>query len=404
MEAIFTASELAEVKAYHAPHYAWSATADAFRILLLFITLRYLVRPLYRAAEKTAPILGNWFKFVRRVPVLRAVPAALDRLWGDSGWGVALLFAFYDLMVGALIMLPLNIYFGYVLEHRHGLSNYTPLSFTWDYVKEMAGEVVATSALAFGLYGLARKLKNWWLVLGLIAGAFVMFAGAIVDPYRAQVQFDQTPLPPGPLRDRISETLKKADVDFRDVLVEKTSVATKKVQAYFAGQGPTRTIVLTDSLIAALNEDEIVSVIAHESGHVQENRWPGRVMSFFGVLAAMYFVHRLMAWSARRKFWGADQYADIRTLPMVSAVVLMVISYSAPIAGYFSRQRELRADRFGIELTNDPAAFQSMMIKVARVNKADPTPPWWVVWRGWSHPPVSERLQKAEELKNAAGR
>lgn len=402
-DAIFTAAELAEVKAYHAPHYTWTAIADAFRLLLLFLTLRYLVRPLYAAAQRSAAWLDVRLALTRALPVVRAVPSAMDKLWGMKGWGTALLFAFYDLLLSTLLLLPLNIYFGYVLEHRHGLSTHTPASYAWDYVKEMGAETVAISALAFGLYGLARRLRKWWLVLGIVAGV-AMFGAALLDPFRAQVFYDQTALPAGPLRDRIFALMKQANVDFKDVLVEKSSVATKKIQAYFAGQGPTRTIVVNDSLLAVMNEDEVAAVVAHESGHVQQNRWPGRVMSFFAVIATLYFVHRLMAWAARRKFWGVDSYADIRTLPMVSGLVFLVISYSAPVAGYFSRQRELSADDFGIQLTGDPAAFASMLVKAARANKMDPTPPWWVVWRGWSHPPMGERLERVLEQKNAAGR
>lgn len=402
-EAFFTAAELAEVKAYHAPHYAWNAVSDVFQLVLLFFTLRYLIRPLHRAAEKSAAWLDLKLSFTRTFPVMRVVPAALDRLWSPKGWGAALLFAFYDLMLNALLFLPVNIYFGYVLEHRHGLSNQTPWMYAWDYLKEMGGETAAISALAFGLYGLARRLKQWWLILGVVAG-IAMFGSALLDPYRAQVYYEQTPLPAGALRDRITALMKKANVDFRDVLVEKSSVASKKIQAYFAGQGPTRTIVLSDSLLAAMNDEEVSAVIAHESGHVQEHKWPGRMLSFFAVIATLYFMHRIMLWVARRRFWGVENYGDIRTLPLVSALVFLVISYSSPVAGYFSRQRELNADLFGISLTQDPDAFASMLVKAARVNKMDPTPPWWVVWRGWSHPPMGERLEHMKSLKNAADR
>lgn len=403
IEAIFTPDQLAEVKAYHLPHYVWTAVQDLVRIGLLFVTLRFFVRPLYRAAERSSAWLDKRLAFARTTPVLRALPAALDKLWGERGWGTALLFALYDLLLAALLMLPLNVYFGYVLEHRHGLSNYSPAAFSWDVAKEMIFEAIPTAALAFGLYGLARRLKTWWLVLGVTAG-LAMFAAAAIDPYRSQVYFDQTPLPAGPVRDQVTAVMKKADVPFRDVVIEKQSVATKKVQAYFAGQGPTRTIVVNDSLLENLTPEEVAAAIAHEAGHVHENKWPGRIASFFALIAVLYLVHRIIGWCAKRRFWGIERYGDIRTLPLVSAIVFMAISYSAPIAGYFARQRELAADRFAVELTQEPEAFSRMLIKAARVNKMDPDPPWWVVWRGWSHPPVTERLAQVEVIKVAAGR
>ena len=60
----------------------------------------------------------------------------------------------------------------------------------------------------------------------------------------------------------------------------------------------------------------------------------------------------------------------------------------------FSREgeRERAADRYALELTQDPAAFRRMLVKAARVNKMDPEPPRWAVLKGYSHPPLGERL------------
>jgi STE24 endopeptidase len=216
-----------------------------------------------------------------------------------------------------------------------------------------------------------------------------------LDPYRGQVYFPQAPLPPGTLRDRIAEVMVRAQVSFSDIRVESTSRATRKVQAYFAGQGPTRTIVLSDNLLRELSEPEIVAVVAHEAGHLRESQWPRRVASAVALLLCLLFIDRLLRHAARRGWFGATEFADIRTLPLISLTFYAVITFGGPIAAALSREGERQADRYAVELTGDPATYASMLRRAARINKIDPSPPIWIVL-GQSHPPMAERLEQVE--------
>jgi STE24 endopeptidase len=290
-----------------------------------------------------------------------------------------------------LVYAPVNIYFGYVLEHRYGMSTATPLRYAVNELKDIGVQVLAVSALVLGLYGLARRIRRWWLVLGVPA-ALLMLVGSALDPYRSRIWFEQTPLEGGPLRENISALMHRADISFADVLVEKTSVVSRRVQAYFAGQGPTRTIVLNDVMLREFTPEEVLAAVAHEAGHVNEPKWPARIASALALVGLLFLIDRLLRRAAERQWFGATRFADIRTLPLLWLLVFLIFFLAGPVSGAFSREREREADRYALRLTGDTATFRRMLVKAARVNKMDPEPPRWIILKGASHPPIGERI------------
>jgi STE24 endopeptidase len=397
LEPIFTPQELADILAYNHPKYVWAAVSEVYDLALIALVLAVLVRPLYRWSERAAAR----FEPLRRWPVLGALSKIMDRAWRGPGWGTAVLFATatYGLMV--LAYLPAGVYFD-LHEWRFGLSTYTVGGLVWDEVKGVGVTGLLKILLVFGLYGLARRSRRWWVVLGAVCSALLLVS-AVIDPYRARLYFEQEPLAGGALRQDIDGLMRKAGIEYSDILVEKTSRATRKVQAYFAGQGPTRTIVFNDMLLKEFDRGEVLAAVAHEAGHVGERKWPNRIaaaLALFALLALFEWMFRI---SARRRWWGASERADVRTLPLVTFSVYLLISLGAPVSAYFSRERERAADRYAMALTQDPAAFRRMLVKATRINKMDPDPPRWVVLRGSGHPPMSERIRAADDWqKNGA--
>lgn len=377
-EAIFTPEELAQIQAYHQPHYLWGAVGDVVNLIVVLLLFRFVIGPLYaRCARVTVP------------------SKVLDRMWKGPGWAAALAFSLAYFAISTLIYLPMDVYLDFFHERAFGLSKHTAGTYAFDYAKGLAISIAALSALTFGLFGLARRVQKWWLILGLV-GAFVLLFSAALDPYRARLFFDQKPLPPGELRDRISALMAKAQIDFKDVLVEDNTRATVRLQAYFAGRGPTRTIVLNSSLLKELTADEILAAVAHEAGHVQESRWPATIASAVTLLLFLFGVDQLLRWVARRRFWGVTESPDIRALPVVMLAFGLCTSFAKPVSAAFSRERERQADLYGIRLTQNPEAFESMLVKAARVNKMDPDPPRWMTLKGRSHPTIRERIEAVE--------
>lgn len=385
MEPLFTAAQLEEVRAYHAPIYAAALVELVLWPLLTALLVVFGTRPLYRLAER-------WTARAR-VPVL-------ERAWQGPGWAAAVTFALLFFGSLALAALPVTAWFDFVRERQFGLSTQSFAAFAWDELKAHALFAAAVAALAFGLFGLARRTPRWWWLVGLASGGALAISAAI-DPYRSLVYVDQAPLPDGPLRDRLAGLLAEARVEWGDVVVVETSRKSVKVQAAFSGSGPTRTILLTDTLLAQMSEDEIVAAVAHEAGHVREDRWLGRVVVPLAILAFLGFIEWLSRVAARRRWFDITERADVRVLPLVALLFDLGMTAAGPVAGWRSRAREYEADRFAVALTGAPGPLSSLLGKLARVNKTDPAPPAWYVLLGASHPPLGERLDALRVQKNA---
>jgi STE24 endopeptidase len=372
---------LAEIKAYHQPHYLLAAVDLVVWPLLLVLGARFLTKPLYALASR-----------------LRLESRVLERVWGDASWAATVAFALLYFGVFAVLTLPLEVW-SYSHERAFGLSTEPPGAWAFDALKSHLLLVVAISALAFGLFGVARRTAKWWWLVGA-ATSLVLVVSVAIDPYRAKLYVDQAPLPAGALRTRLTEVLGRADVPFGEIVVVNTSEKSVRVQAAFAGTGPTRTILLTDTLLAAMTESEIVAAVAHEAGHVSESRWPGRVLTPLAVFGLLFFIEVLFRRSSERRWFGISSRGDVRVLPLVVLTFDLAMSVATPVSAAFSRERELAADRYAVTLTNDAPALISLLEKLGRINKVDPDPPRWYVWSGVTHPTIRERVEAAQKNAN----
>ncbi len=388
---LFSPSELAEIRAYYGPIYANAALSPFIELGLSLLILRFTIRPLWAMAGAAAQRTSARLAWMRTAPVARALVGAIEKLWGGPGYGQALWFAGLQFWLSWLIAMPRSFYFGWIHEARFGLTHQSAWEWAWRVFKGGAVAALAMALLASGLFALARRTRRWWLLLGLGSALALTISGAF-DPYRGRLYFDQEPLPQGPLRERLTAVLAKAEVPYRELWVRKTSVASKRVQAYFAGQGPTRSIVFNDVLLDQFSAEEVVAVIAHEAAHIHEPKWPGRLAAAVMVLLLLLGADRVLRLSARRGWFGTNDFGDLRNLPLLLFLYWLVVLPFGPASNAISRSRELAADAYAVELTGDPDTFRSMLIRAARINKEDPTPPAWVVILGYSHPTLAQRL------------
>jgi STE24 endopeptidase len=69
---------------------------------------------------------------------------------------------------------------------------------------------------------------------------------------------------------------------------------------------------------------------------------------------------------------------------------------AVPVAHAISRAYERNADRFALNLTNNPNAFISAMRRLGAQNLAEEYPSKLVQWLFCSHPPMRERIASAQ--------
>ena len=229
--------------------------------------------------------------------------------------------------------------------------------------------------------------ERWWL-----PGAAVVAGFGIVFSYLGPVLLDPvfntfTPLPEGSTRDDVLALAERAGVEVGEVYAVDASRRTTAANAYVTGLGPTKRVVLFDTLLSDFTPAETRLVVAHELGHVKHRDVPGfllwtALVAPFGALAV-----------AR----GADTLTrpDTTPVPAVALSLAVIAPAVTLLANQLSRQIERRADAFALELTQEPVAMVSFERKITLKNVGDPDPPRWQRLLLDTHPSTMERIGQA---------
>lgn len=296
--------------------------------------------------------------------------------------------------------LPLSYVSGHVVERRFGLSTQSTGAWTRDQLKARVISLPLELAVIEGVYATLRRWpRRWWLVC---AGAVVPLSAVLAQlfPVLIAPRFNRYE----PLRDRelarqLQALTGRAGVPVADVMQMDMSRRTTKANAFYAGLGRTRRIVLADTMLETFAPAEIEGVVAHETAHqVHRDMWRfiGLSGAFTLVVAWLVDVVARRLLRAMPRLASTVDLASPRSLPVVGLVLTVAGLCLTPVQLAYSRAIERRADAYAIRLTGNPRAYADAMRKLATTNLADPNPPHAITLLLHSHPPLAERIARAE--------
>jgi len=298
--------------------------------------------------------------------------------------------------VTTLLEFPLELYRGFIVPHQFDLTTQSFASWMGDLAKELGVNVVIGSMLALLLFFAIRRFKRWWFAAWLGSLPLVVF-GIIITPLVIDPLFNKfEPLKDPVLRRELLDEAARAGIENGRVYQVDKSKQTKTMNAYVTGIGPSARIVMWDTLLAKMDRDEVLAVMAHEMGHyVLKHLWKGFafsvVVTFFGFwLGQTLYDRGLRRWGAR---WRIDGPADPAALPWLLLISLGITFFISPITSGFSREVEHQADVFGLELTHLNEPMASSFVKFAEDSKVDPNPPRFIEWWYYSHPSLGRRIK-----------
>jgi STE24 endopeptidase len=264
-----------------------------------------------------------------------------------------------------------------------------------------AGDVAKSQAIGAGLaalggavlvFGMRRFGRRWWL-----PGAAVVVAFGAITTYAAPIVLDPLfndfkRLPQGELRSDVLELARRAGVDVGEVYEMDASRRTTAANAYVAGIGSTKRVVLYDTLVNDFSPAETRLVVAHELGHVRHRDvrngliWLA-IVAPFGMWAAAVLAERL---APRGAALGP------RAVPAVALSLALVAPALTMVSNQLSRDVERRADAFSLELTGDPRTFIAFHERLAIKNVSDPEPPALPRFLLGTHPSTIQRIGVGE--------
>ena len=344
----------------------------------------------------------------RSVLELAALATVVSRLRGRSAWPTRGLDAHPNaggaataagLTLGTTVLgLPLSA----VARRRAirvGLVTQSWGGWVVDLVKSSAIEATLAGGAGAATLALTRRYpRNWWLPVGAGSAALGTLLGALAPVLLDPIFNDFTPLPEGELRSDVLELARAAGVEVGEVYEVDASRRTTGANAYVTGLGPTKRVVLFDTLTDRFKRDEIRVVVAHELSHVRHRD----VLRGVGYGA---MVTPAAALAIQRLSWAiSPERTAPAALPTLALAAALVAAPTALIGNRLSRALERRADDYSLKLSDAPDAFVSFERAIALQNVADLSPPRWVSRVLATHPPTLERIGAALTYAQRAAR
>jgi STE24 endopeptidase len=256
-----------------------------------------------------------------------------------------------------------------------------------DLVKATAIEAALAGAAGGAVVAVTRRYpRRWWLPAAggsvLVGAAFAALGPVLLAP----VFNDFTPLPEGQTRADVLELARAAGVDVGEVYSIDASRRTTAANAYVTGLGPTKRVVLFDTLLDRYGRDEIRGVVAHELAHVRHRDVPRGVLYAALVAPAAALAVQRLSWAL------SPQRGTAAALPAVALASGLVGAPTGLAGNRLSRAIERRADAYSLELAGASEAFVSFERAIALQNVADLDPPRWVTRLLSTHPSTAERI------------
>lgn len=184
----------------------------------------------------------------------------------------SIVFLWIFLLAFEIINIPLNLYKTFIIEEKFGFNKITPKLFVVDKIKALFfkfffGSIVLSCVLWF--YKISPNLF-WvytWIFTSILITIVITFYSNIFVPFFNT----QKLLEDGELKTTILDYFKSIGLKIENIYVLNASKRSEKVNAYFAGLGNKRRIVIYDTLINEFTTNEILAIVAHEAGHYKLN-------------------------------------------------------------------------------------------------------------------------------------
>ena len=338
-------------------------------------------------------------------------------LWLFLGWASALrdwlmtltqnqwiLVALFVAIFGgiySIINLPLGYYSGFVLPHRFGQSNQTFKDWVIDQLKGLAVGAPLGLLLLELLY-LALRVTGalWWLWAAIGMLVFTVLLSNLAPILIAPLFNKYVPLGDEhkELADRLMDLARRANTKVKGVFKFDMSKRTKAANAALTGVGNTRRIVIGDTLINEFSTDEIETVLAHELGHHVHHDIPVLItLSTLSTTLSLYLASVALNWAIG--YFGFTGPADVAAFPALGLIFGAYGLITMPLENAVSRWRESMADDYALQATGKREAFASAFTRLANQNLGEVDPEKWVVFMFYSHPPLGERIAKANHGK-----
>ena len=299
--------------------------------------------------------------------------------------------------VSDILTTPFAVYSTFVIEQKFGFNKTTVKTFITDKLKGwlvgalMGGLIYSLIVWLFLNFG-----ENFWVYAWVFISLFSILMSMFYASWILPLFNKLTPLPEGELKSKIEGFCIKIKYPLTELFVMDGSKRSTKANAFFTGLGKKKKIVLFDTLIEKLTEEEVEAVLAHEVGHYKKKHILQSTITSIITTGIYLFVFA--------QFLNSPLLAEAlgTSIPSFHISILAFGLLFSPIStiiglvgNMVSRKNEFEADAFAKEFSNGEA-LKSGLKKLAVDSLSNLTPHPFYVFFNYSHPPLLKRLKALE--------
>jgi len=327
--------------------------------------------------------------------LLAGIYGLFSEWFGYGLWGQALVL-FFTGVVLSLPGLPFDWWHTFKLEERFGFNKSTKRLWFMDKLKGlMVGFIIGYPLLALLLFLVAAAGPLWWL-WGFVAFFVFQLVMVVAYPMFIMPLFNKMePMEDGDLKDRLFALADRTGFKAQTILVMDGSKRSGHSNAFFAGFGRFRRIVLFDTLIAQMNSEQIEAVLAHEIGHYKLGHIPKMILlSAVSSLAMFGALGWLEGASWFTEAFHFDTSAEGRLVPVLLLFMLLsglVTFWLSPLTSRLSRKHEYEADAFARDAMGSYKPLSEALRELHKENLSNLTPHPIYSNFHYSHPTLLER-------------
>jgi len=312
--------------------------------------------------------------------------------YGSKFRTIDILNIFILILIYTVFNLMLEYFFDYRLMHSYKIIESNSLNWlNYRILDTFLSLMFDLLFLFIIVYLLRAKVKIWWIYAGILGNMYYVFASYIF-PNIITVNFKIKPYRENELKKKILDLIKENNINMNNIYEVDYSSLSSQSNAAVVGMGRNLKILLSSNIESAFTQDEIISTVAHEIGHIinkhLEKEVIINVIINFGGCYIFAQTYNLFVNICNNV--GFDN---------VNLVIFLYLSWKLssifiiPIELYFSRQMERQADYFVLHSIKYPKHYINVIKRRLLDEFEDPSPFFFKYIFSYSHPTLTERIK-----------
>lgn len=305
-------------------------------------------------------------------------------------------------LLGYTVSLPFDIFYHFKIEKKYEFNKMTIKTWVADQIKSALLIIIfSVIIISFLIFFISFFENIWWILLWGFFIIFQLLLQIIYPTFIAPLFNKFTPLSDEKLSSEIEKLLSSAGFKSSGVYEMDASKRSGHSNAYFTGIGKSKKIVLFDTLMQKLDNNEILAVLSHEIGHFKKKHIIfNLIFSSITLFVVLFVAHFFLNNSYFYNAFGLSENVKFIGLFLFFIFISPLSFIFNPVTQLISQKHEKEADNFAYKLTTDKDSLKSALIKLNIENLSNLFPAPIYTWFYYSHPPLLKRLSMIDEIKN----